>query len=433
VAGSIQRRPDGKWRARYRDANHFEHARHFARKRDAERWLASQEVAIARGEWVDPTLSKITVGEWLLQWLAHQVQLKPTTMVRYEVALRRQILPRWEFVPLAKITHSDVSSWVHSLTDEGLAPATVRYAHRVLSLALTAAVRDGRLVKNVAEGVPLPRVVGKPKRFLIHDQVQTLAEACAPYGPLIKVLAYAGLRWGEVVALTTRRVDLKRRRIEVVEAITEVHGRVIVGTTKNHQRRSVPIPRFLADELAAQLAGKRPATWSSPHPKAACCGTPTSDHGSSTLPPRKRGWLDSPRMNCVTPRPARCGRRRQRQGDTADARARLGGHDPRRLRGSLCGRSRRCCGRSRRCCGPARPRLHETQCGPNADSKGPKPAQSRRAALREFVRTGRWLGHTGSEPPIGIEPMTYALRVASVSSIKCSPNAAAAMDVWRRP
>jgi integrase len=88
--------------------------------------------------------------------------------------------------------------------------------------------------------------------------VQALAEACAPYGTLIKVLAYAGLRWGELVALTTRRIDLKRRRIEVVEAITEVHGRVIVGTTKTHQRRSVPIPRFLADELAAQLAGKAP-------------------------------------------------------------------------------------------------------------------------------------------------------------------------------
>jgi integrase len=185
-----------------------------------------------RGEWVEPTLSKITVGEWLPQWLARQIQLKPTTMVRYEVALRRQILPRWDFVPVAKITHSDVSNRVHSLADEDLALAMVRYAHRVLSLALTADVRDGRLLRNVAEGVPLPRVVGKPKRFLTHDQVQALAEACAPCGTLIKVLAYAGLRWGELVALTTRRVDLKRRRIEVVEAITEVHGRVIVGTTK---------------------------------------------------------------------------------------------------------------------------------------------------------------------------------------------------------
>jgi Phage integrase, N-terminal SAM-like domain len=92
--------------------------RHFPRKRDAEQWLASHEVAIARGEWVDPTLSKITVGEWLPRWLALQVQLKPTTMVRYEVALRNQILPRWELVPLSRITHSDVSSWVHGLTDD---------------------------------------------------------------------------------------------------------------------------------------------------------------------------------------------------------------------------------------------------------------------------------------------------------------------------
>jgi hypothetical protein len=106
MAGNVQRRPDGKWRARYRDANHREHARHFPRKRDAEQWLASQDVAIARGEWVDPTQSKITVGEWLPRWLALQVQLKPTTMVRYEGILRRQILPRCEVVPLDRITRS---------------------------------------------------------------------------------------------------------------------------------------------------------------------------------------------------------------------------------------------------------------------------------------------------------------------------------------
>jgi hypothetical protein len=73
---------------------------------------------------------------------------------------REGSLHNWELVPLSRITHSDVSSWVHGLTDEGLAPATVRYAHRVLSLALTAAVRDGRLVRNVAEDVPLPRHCG---------------------------------------------------------------------------------------------------------------------------------------------------------------------------------------------------------------------------------------------------------------------------------
>jgi hypothetical protein len=50
MAGNIQRRTDGKWRARYRDANHRGHARHFPRKRDAERWPASQEAAIVCGD-----------------------------------------------------------------------------------------------------------------------------------------------------------------------------------------------------------------------------------------------------------------------------------------------------------------------------------------------------------------------------------------------
>jgi len=36
--GSISRRPDGQWRARYRDEAGKEHARHFSRKVDAQRW-----------------------------------------------------------------------------------------------------------------------------------------------------------------------------------------------------------------------------------------------------------------------------------------------------------------------------------------------------------------------------------------------------------
>ena len=61
---SLARRPDGKWRARYRDPSGREHSKHFDRKLDATRWLASVEVARARGEWVDPALARIRFGEW---------------------------------------------------------------------------------------------------------------------------------------------------------------------------------------------------------------------------------------------------------------------------------------------------------------------------------------------------------------------------------
>ena len=89
------------------------------------------------------------------------------------------------------------------------------------------------MVRNVADGVPLSRVVRRKKRFLTHEQVVQLAEACSPYQTLIRVLAYAGLRWGEAAGLRVHRVDLLRRRLEVDEAHTEVGGHVVEGTTKN--------------------------------------------------------------------------------------------------------------------------------------------------------------------------------------------------------
>ncbi|MFG3697831.1 tyrosine recombinase XerC [Micromonospora sp. NPDC047620] len=73
----------------------------------------------------------------------------------------------------------------------------------------------------------------------------------------MRFLAHTGLRWGESSALRVSRLDLLRRRVTVAVAFVEVSGELVEGTPKNHQRRSVPIPRFLVDELAAHVAGKR--------------------------------------------------------------------------------------------------------------------------------------------------------------------------------
>jgi hypothetical protein len=147
---SVTKRPNGKWRARYRDASGREHARHFARKVDADRWLASVKTSLARGEWVDPALARVTVGDWAARWLADQVQLKPSTRFRYGSLLRNQILPVWERVPLSAVTHADVGEWVRRMSEAALSPATVRQAHRVFSLLIGLAIRDGRLQRNVA-------------------------------------------------------------------------------------------------------------------------------------------------------------------------------------------------------------------------------------------------------------------------------------------
>lgn len=55
---SIKKRPDGRWRGRYRDDAGKEHARHFSRKVDAQRWLDEVTTTMVTGTYVDPKLGR---------------------------------------------------------------------------------------------------------------------------------------------------------------------------------------------------------------------------------------------------------------------------------------------------------------------------------------------------------------------------------------
>jgi integrase len=254
--GNVQKRPDGKWRARYRDPSGREHARHFDRKLDAQRWVDSQETAKTHGEWIDPALSRVTVGSWAAEWLAGQVQLKPSTRARYAGVLRVQVLPTWEGVPLKAVTHTDVSRWIAQLVADGLSPRSVHKAHRVFSLVLDLAVRDGRLTRNPAAGVRLPRAVMARKRFLTAAEVAALADASGRYRELVYVLAYCGLRLGEAAGLRVGDVDLARRRLRVERSVSDVDGRLVATTPKTHHAREVPVPAFVAAMLPDIMVGR---------------------------------------------------------------------------------------------------------------------------------------------------------------------------------
>jgi integrase len=83
----------------------------------------------------------------------------------------------------------------------GLSPSSVQRAHGLLSQMLDLAVRDRRLPANPAKGVRLPRKVTRPRRFLTAAQVEALVAECEPYRLVVRLLAYTGLRWGEMAAL----------------------------------------------------------------------------------------------------------------------------------------------------------------------------------------------------------------------------------------
>jgi integrase len=83
-----------------------------------------------------------------------------------------------------------------------------------------------------------------------------LAIESGRYGSLILLLGVAGLRWGEAAALRVRDVNFLRRRVVLHENAVAVGGRTHVGTLKSGHSRTVALPAFVVDELAATCEGK---------------------------------------------------------------------------------------------------------------------------------------------------------------------------------
>lgn len=253
----IQHRPERKrpWQVRYRDPSGRERARGFLRKSDAHRFAISVEADRLRGEWTDPRLSKTTVAEWSERWLLTKSHLKPKTLAGYESNLRAYVLPTFGEHQLRHIDRMAVEEWVAEVQATGLGPSGVRQARQALNSMMMLAVEAGYLVTNPCTGVKVARQPDPEMLFVSAEKVEDLAAAIRePYGVLVYLLAYGGLRWGEAVAVRRKRCDLLRTRIEVTESLSEARGELHFGATKTYRRRMVIVPAFLSELLAIHLA-----------------------------------------------------------------------------------------------------------------------------------------------------------------------------------
>ncbi len=135
---SIKKRPDGSWRARYRDDQDREQSKHFDRKIDGEKWLAAQTTAVATGGHVVPRLSKITVQSFYDDWSSRQVWASGTRTAM-DLALRSSDVGNYQ---LGRVGHSHVEQWVKRMADQPLAAGTIKTRYDNVRSIFRAAVRD---------------------------------------------------------------------------------------------------------------------------------------------------------------------------------------------------------------------------------------------------------------------------------------------------
>jgi integrase len=245
---------------RYRGQDGRERGKQFRRRRDAERYASLVEVDLARGDWIDPRLGRITVEEWFERWWPTSTGLRPTTRARDEASFRNHVLPTFGSTPMGRLDRTRLREWVRQLSDAdgaGLAPASVAKTVQVFNKVVRAAVEDRVVATNPVERLPLPKIPREEMRFLTVDELSRLASAIDPrYSPLVLLGGYGGLRIGEMLALRWRRVDLDRGRIEIVEGLTDLAGRITFGPPKTKAAiRSLTVPRFVANALTSLDAG----------------------------------------------------------------------------------------------------------------------------------------------------------------------------------
>ena len=271
-----------RWDVRYRDDARRQRKRSFERKVDAMRFGRAVETDLLRGDWIDPRRSQEPFEVWASTWLETLGTRKPKTRESYESILRRHLLPRFASTPIGSIDYPCVLGYVGALQRQGLGTGTVRNIRDVLRLVLALAVRSGALKANPVRDVEVGRTNRTEMVFLEPDEIMTLVrEITTPptryrreerrrdgypeYGLLVRFAAFTGLRAGELVALRPSDLDLLRRRVEVNASVSEAYGQLQLVPTKTYERRSVPIPRSLIDDLATQIRHGSEFVWQGPH------------------------------------------------------------------------------------------------------------------------------------------------------------------------
>lgn len=279
------------YRVRWREHGR-NRARTFERRADAEAW----EREVKRRQQLGPlavqqlTERGVTLAEWIVdRWAPeHGVTLEQSTRDRYAQVHALHIAPFLDDVPLKEITVGTLRSWQAERLAAGIRPGTIQKCRTFLGSVLRHAAESEAISANPLALVRAPRNVHRDEvRPLAPSSVEearaALLDAALVHVPrgtrsgsprreywrdghrdvwtrqrdavAVAVLAYAGLRPGELRAL--RWGDVRTTTL-VIQRAADPAG--AVKATKTRASRSVRLLAPLAQDLREwRIACGRPA------------------------------------------------------------------------------------------------------------------------------------------------------------------------------
>lgn len=227
------------------------------------------------GSYIEPT--KMTVAQYLHHWLEADInrRVAARAAARYRGIVEKNVIPKLGHVPVRKLTAVHIEAFEAELQREGwvkarakhknrdgeeapapekrgLSSQTALHVHRVLSQALSHAVRLGVLFKNPARQVKPPRPPSREIKILDKNEIATLINAAKGTGLYIPVLVAVttGMRRGELLALRWSDIDLKAASLTVNQSLERIKGKFEFKSPKTKtSRRTISLPAITVEAL----------------------------------------------------------------------------------------------------------------------------------------------------------------------------------------
>ena len=279
------------WRGRYPDAEGRMRTvkGSFPTKNAALKAARAARDTVEKGTWRDPKKADITLADWVAEiWPTWDIEL--TTRANYSYPIRRFILPAFGDRPLKSIKREEIDKWERALIEErGYSVEYIRGARRRLHTIFADAVTAGHITVNPASRqrgrgrkASQDRTLATAERVWINEDIALqLAERCALLGgeaefARILLMAFTGLRWGEVTGLQASYVRAPDHRrghhyIRVEWQLIELSGKFYLAPPKDGSRRDVDIPEWLYELLARlKSTARRCRCQQRPDGKSAC-------------------------------------------------------------------------------------------------------------------------------------------------------------------
>lgn len=281
--GRVRKLPSGRFQASYQGPDLAVHnaSTTFQTMTDARVWLTVERQLIDAGKWSPPkvraSVSRAeTLRAYAEPWLTAR-DLKPRTRDLYRRLLDQKILPQLGDMPLKAISpltvrewHANEGLWTRTVVvkpgpDEQTTkpktktlPTPTRRAHSyaLLRTILGSAVTDGLIASNpcVLRGAGQSKREHKIQPASAAELDALIAALPERYGCIVLLATWCAMRWGELVELRRKDLDLKNGKVRVRRSAQVVNGQVVVGPPKSDAGvRDIAIPPHLIPVIRAHV------------------------------------------------------------------------------------------------------------------------------------------------------------------------------------